>query len=111
MTGPNPLHPATREWLRSLYAHKAARLHESGVPLDEAKEEARTLALSFRDALRPGPDEEPPVLIDMGPCDWPSSTAKKSTPAPLAALPETRPNSLDLARQIRRQMKLGGEAA
>ena len=40
---------------------------QTGVPLDEAKAEARTLAMAFRDALLPGPDGEAPVLIDMEP--------------------------------------------
>ena len=57
----NPLHPGTRGFLRDLYAHKAARLYESGVPLEEAKAEASALALSVRDALLDG------TLIEMEP--------------------------------------------
>ena len=40
---------------------------EQGVPLEEAKAEARALAVGFRDALLPGPGGEAPVLIDMEP--------------------------------------------
>ena len=61
MTTPtiNPLHPQTRAFLSSLYAHRGAYLVQTGVPLDEAKAEARTLAMSFRDALLDGTLEEP----------------------------------------------------
>ena len=60
MNLPSALHPHTREFLRSLYAYRAAHLMRSGRPLDEAKAEASTLALSFRDALLDG------SLVDMG---------------------------------------------
>ena len=60
MNLPSALHPHTREFLRCLYAYRAAHLMRSGRPLDEAKAEASTLALSFRDALLDG------SLVDMG---------------------------------------------
>lgn len=61
----NPLHPHTRAWLRELYALNAVRRCERGASIEKARKRARKLALSFRDALLPGPDGDPPVLIQM----------------------------------------------
>jgi len=80
-----PLRPATRAWLSDLYACKAARLYSEGVPLPAAKAEARTLALSFRDAFRDG------TLIDMD---------------AVGTVREIAPKKRDWE-----QMSLGGEAA
>ena len=48
------------DFLRDLYAHRGAHLVGQGVPLDDAKAEARTLAESVRDALLDG------TLQDLG---------------------------------------------
>ena len=62
----NPLHPETRAFLSSLYAHRGAHLVQTGLPLEEAKAEARTLAMSFRDALLDGTllEPEPNVIVN-----------------------------------------------
>ncbi len=52
-----PAYPLTREmreWLRDLYAYRAAHLHLSGVPLEEARADAKALARSFAAEFRVG---------------------------------------------------------
>ena len=127
MTAPNPLHPQTRAFLRDLYAHRGAHLVGQGVPLDDAKAEARTLAESVRDALLDGTLQdlgENPITRELaagmtpeefrrGPVSYrPSATVEKSTP-PVPVLPpqmrnENRKRETDPALT---QMRLGGEAA
>lgn len=118
MTPINPLHPQTRNFLRSLYAHRAASLNwDEGVPLTDAKAEGHTLSDSFKAALLDG------TLQDMGENVITRELAAGMTPEEfkrglvfyrpvLVSAPQMRRESTNRETdQVLEQMRLGGEAA